>query len=169
MEGIVNFLISQIHRFGWREHPRVQRLLLVLNLIRGYPPGERLEPLPEAITALPKLAHQYRLALITTRSQKTVARFLECAGFPANLFAAVVTGDDVRNLLPHSEGLVAAADRLGVAPGQLLLVSDTELNLRAARAMEMATAGVLTGLGEAGDLGEADLVMPSVAELDEWL
>jgi predicted PurR-regulated permease PerM/phosphoglycolate phosphatase-like HAD superfamily hydrolase len=169
MEGIVNFLISQIHRFGWREQPRVQRLLMVLNLIRGYPPGEKLEPLPEAVIALPKLAQQYRLALITTRSRKTVARFLECAGFPANLFAAVVTGDDVRNLLPHSEGLVATAERLGLAPGQLLVVSDTELNLRAARAMEMATAGVLSGLGEAGDLSEADLVVSSVAELDEWL
>lgn len=169
LEGIVNFLISQIRRFSWREHPKVRRLLLVLNLMRGYPSGDQLEPLPIAVTTLPRLAPNYRLALITTRSEKTVARFLACAGFPPNLFAAVVTGDDVRNLLPHSEGLVTTAERLGLAPGQLLMVSDTELHLRAARAMEMATAGVLTGLGRAEDLSEADVVVSSVAELEEWL
>jgi predicted PurR-regulated permease PerM/phosphoglycolate phosphatase-like HAD superfamily hydrolase len=168
-EGIVNFLTSQIHRYGWRTHPRAEPVLRTLNRLRGYPPDDQIEPLPVAVTALPRLAQNYPLALITIRSSRAVEHFLECAGLPASLFATVVTGDDVRNLLPHSEGLVATAERLGMAPGQLLMVSDTELNLRAARAMEMATAGVLTGLGQAEDLNEADIIVPSVAELEEWL
>jgi phosphoglycolate phosphatase-like HAD superfamily hydrolase len=49
------------------------------------------------------------------------------------------------------------------------MVSDTDVNLRAARAMEMATAGVLTGLGVAEEMREADLVLTSVTELTDWL
>jgi phosphoglycolate phosphatase-like HAD superfamily hydrolase len=52
---------------------------------------------------------------------------------------------------------------------QLLMVSDTDSNLRSARAMEMATVGVLCGLGEESDLLESDLILASTPELLDWL
>jgi beta-phosphoglucomutase-like phosphatase (HAD superfamily) len=75
----------------------------------------------------------------------------------------------MRNLLPHSEGLTTIATRLALLPNQILMVSDTDVNLRAARAMEMATVGVLNGLGREQDMREADLVLPTTIELEEWL
>jgi beta-phosphoglucomutase-like phosphatase (HAD superfamily) len=77
--------------------------------------------------------------------------------------------NDVRNLLPHSEVLLIAAAQLLLEPGQLLMVSDTESNLRAARATQMATVGVLCGLAEEQDLQDSDLVLASTPELMDWL
>ena len=51
----------------------------------------------------------------------------------------------------------------------LLMVSDTDSNLRSARAMEMATVGVLCGLGEENDLLESDLILANTPELLDWL
>jgi phosphoglycolate phosphatase-like HAD superfamily hydrolase len=71
--------------------------------------------------------------------------------------------------LPHSEALLTATAHLGLAANHVLVVSDTDVNLRSARAAEMATAGVLSGLGEERDLRDADLVLPSATDLVEWL
>jgi phosphoglycolate phosphatase len=169
LEASVNFLVSQIWRFGWQGRPRFQRLLALLDVVRGYPSLEQLTPLPEAMTTLPTLAASYQLALISTRQRSEVERFLQCAGLRPDWLAAIVTGEDVRNLLPHSEGLVIVANRLGLEPSHLLMVSDTDVNLRTARAMGMATAGVVSGLGRADDLRQADLLAEQVAALAEWL
>jgi predicted PurR-regulated permease PerM/phosphoglycolate phosphatase-like HAD superfamily hydrolase len=169
LEGAINFLESQIRRFQWQESPRLQRLLLLLDILRGYAPADQLTPLPEAQPTLDQLASSYHLALITTRNRTAVEHFLQCAGLDPALFAVIVTGEEVRSQLPRSEGLVMIAQRLGLEANQLLMVSDTDVNLRAARAMEMATAGVLTGLGVATEMRDVDLMLTSVAELTEWL
>jgi len=65
--------------------------------------------------------------------------------------------------------LLIAAEKLGIDPGQMLLVSDNHVNLRAAKAARIATAGVLCGLSEEDDLREADLTVASTPELLEWL
>ena len=60
-------------------------------------------------------------------------------------------------------------NRLNVEPNQMLMISDTDTNLRASRAMEMATAGVLWGLGREQDLRDADLVLTHATELLDYL
>ncbi len=60
-------------------------------------------------------------------------------------------------------------EALGIDPEQILIVSDSDVNLRAGRAMGMASAGVLSGLGDERDMRDADIVLPSVTELPEWL
>lgn len=167
-EGAVNFLLSQIHRFHLDKHPRVQRMLPLLDSLRGYPPLQDLRPLPVAAT-LQQLTNFYRCALISMREPEEVAQFLRRAELDQGIFEVVLTRAEVRNLLPRSEGLGVIAERLGLQPNQLLMVSDTDVNLRAARAMEMATAGVMTGLGVAEEMREADLVLTSVTELTDWL
>ena len=169
LEGAINFLVSQLWRFGWYQSPRLRRLRVLLDMLRGYPPAAQMTPLADAEATLPQLAQSYRLALISTRERATVEHFLRCAHFDEQTFAVVVSRETMRNFLPHSEGLATIAEQLNLQPAQLLMVSDTDVNLRAARAMEMATAGVLTGLGRAEEMHEADLVLASVAELGEWL
>jgi phosphoglycolate phosphatase len=109
------------------------------------------------------------LALISTRPRTEVDCFLANVSLAESVFAIIVPVEDLRNPLPHSEGLVLIAQKLGLNANQILVVSDTDTNLRAARAMEMATAGVLSGLGQAVDMREADLVLTRAAELVEWL
>lgn len=167
VEGMVNFFISQL---GRRQEKRtLDSSLPFFNLVRGYPPPEALALQDGVALTLHRLAYTYRLALISARDGRSVDSFLETADLNNELFAAVIVREDVRSLLPHGEGLLAASVRLQLSPDQILLVSDTDTNLRAGRAMGMAVAGVLSGLGEPIDMDETDLTVNTLPELEEWL
>ncbi len=167
VEGVVNFLVSQMRRYKHREW--VNRALPLLDRLRGYPASPYLEPLPGVVDMICQLAPQYRLVLVSTRDETAIRHFFRNAGLSPTTFALILGRNDVRNLLPHSEALVSAASQLMLEPNQMLMVSDTDSNLRAARAAEMATVGVLCGLGEERDLLESDLVLATTAELVDWL
>ena len=168
VEGPVNFFISQLHRFQFQSD--LERLQPYLNLIRGYAAAEHMRAQPDVGDVLHELQPRYRLGLISTRSRTTVQRFLENSGLQNGIFTSIVAREDVRNLMPNSEGLLKIANEMRVPPNSLLMVSDTDVNLRSGRAASMTTAGVLSGLGTQYKLkDDADLVLPSVATLCEWL
>ncbi len=167
LEGFLNFLVSQLNR---AESPQLlERLLPVFNRLRGYPPPELLSLQPQVAACLGNLARQYHVALITARDDRSVRAFLHEQGFADPFFSAIATRNVVRNLLPHSEGLLYLSEQLAVVPEQMLVISDSDVNLRAGRAMGMATAAVLTGLGEEKDMRSADIILQTVCELEEWL
>lgn len=167
LEGFLNFLVSQLNR---AESPQLlERVLPVFNRLRGYPPPELLTLQPAVADCLGNLARQYHVALITARDDRSVRAFLYEQGFADPFFTAIATRNVVRNLLPHSEGLLYLSEQLGVSPEQMLVISDSDVNLRAGRAMGMATAAVLTGLGEEKDMRSADIILQTVCELEEWL
>jgi len=56
-------------------------------------------------------------------------------------FHAVVTGFDVRRGKPAPDCFLAAAERLGAAPGQCLVVEDAPVGIEAARAARMPVVG----------------------------
>lgn len=169
LEGTINFLVGQFRRWRWIDHPRLAGLPPVLDRLRGYPPLEAVRILPGAAQSVQRLAGAYRLALISPRDRPSVEQILTQTGLSPALFEVVLAAEDVRYPLPNSEGLLLIAQRLNLELNQLLMVSDTDVNLRAARAMEMATVGLLSGLGRAQDLRDADLVLRDVRELEEWL
>ncbi len=167
VEGLANFVVSQTRRF--QDQDRVNRILPALDRLRGYPAAPHLEPIAGVASMLQQLAAQYRLVLVTTRDEPAIRHFFRNAGLSPTLFALILGCNDVRNLLPHSEALVQATSQLILEPSQVLMVSDSDSNLRAARAAEMATVGVLCGLAEERDLLESDLVLTTTAELTGWL
>lgn len=167
IEGMINFLVSQLART--KERRALENMLPLFNLLRGYPPPEQLTLQPGVATSLQRLANSYRLALISARDRRSLRTFLSNADLNDKLFDFVLAREDVRNLLPHSEGLLTLTALLQIPPAQILVVSDTDTNLRAGRAMGMAVAGVLSGLGESVDMDETDLTLSSLPELEEWL
>lgn len=167
LEGFINFLISQFGRSASSD--LLARSLPLFNALRGYPPPEVLSLQPGVFPVLERLSYRYKLALITARDERSLQLFFRNSNVNHTLFQTIVTRQDVRNLLPHSEGLTLIAEQLQLVPEQLLVVSDSDVNLRTGRAMGMAAAGVLSGLGEAQDMRDADIVVQDVCELDEWL
>jgi phosphoglycolate phosphatase-like HAD superfamily hydrolase len=155
----------------WRFELRkdLQHFLSLFNGLRGYPAADELLLLPGMAELLRTLAMRYRLGLITTRERKELHCFLERNGLDDGLFAVTLAREDVRSILPNSEPLQVAAAHLGLAFDQLLMVSDTDTNLRAGRAMAMPTAGVLNGLGREADMLDADLILAQPGDLLEWL
>jgi len=167
LEGFVHFLIGLARRL--RINDDLDRTFPSLNRIRGYPPVSLMQAMPGAGDTLSTLAMQYPIVLASTRNRPEVLAFLSKSNLPREAFAHVLGREDVRYLLPNSDVLMIAAEKLGVDPSQLLIVSDNHINLRAARAAHIATAGVLCGLAEEDDLRDADLVLSSTPELLEWL
>lgn len=166
-EGFINFLITQGRRF--HAEPDLDERFPVLDKVRGLAAPTQAIPIAGAADLLHTLYRHYRLAIVSTRSRADVCAILERASLPAECIAVIVCRDDAPNLLPHSEPLVLATNRLGLESNQMLVVSDTDSTLRAARAAQMATAGVLSGLAEETDMSEADLCVVSVTALNEWL
>ena len=81
----------------------------------------------------------------------------------------VVTHEDTWRLKPHPGPIRYAAEQLGVAVERCLMVGDTSVDVRAAKAAGAYAVGVLCGFGEGGDLAGADLILESAVELKRWL
>jgi predicted PurR-regulated permease PerM/phosphoglycolate phosphatase-like HAD superfamily hydrolase len=167
LEGMINFVISQSRRF--KASQDIDLKLPWLNRLGGYPPISSLTPLPGVAHMLEQLAGQYRLGIISTRPRQEILAFLEKAEVSSEHFDVLIGREEAGALLPHSDPLIAAVNRLFLEPNQVLMVSDTDSNLRSARAMEMATVGVLCGLGEESDMLESDLILATTPELLDWL
>lgn len=80
----------------------------------------------------------------------------------ARWFQAVADPAALRKGKPDPEIFLQAAERLGVPPGNCIGVEDAAAGVAAIRAAGMKAVGI----GSAEQLGAADLVLPTTAELD---
>lgn len=135
---------------------------------RGIRKPDRFVAVSGSPEMLRELAGRYRLAVVTSRPRHEALAFLAQYDL-AGLFSAVITRDDVRRLKPHPMPVLKAAEKLGVSPLQCVMVGDTEVDVRAAKAAGALAVGVLCGFGESDDFGDADLVIESTAQVGEWL
>ena len=85
-----------------------------------------------------------------------------------DLFEVVVTGDQVSHGKPDPESYRLAATRLGLEPGECLVVENAPLGIHAARTAGMGCVALETSL-PAGQLGEAERVFTDVRALREWM
>jgi len=88
-----------------------------------------------------------------------------------DLFDAVCTRDQVAQVKPAPDLFLLAAARLGVAPEECLAFEDSPHGIRAARVAGMRCVAIPNPLTRHLPLGEADLVVESLADhsLDEIL
>jgi beta-phosphoglucomutase len=94
-------------------------------------------------------------------SSKNAAVVLEKLGI-ADLFDAVVTGNDISRSKPDPEIFLKGAGRLGVAPERTWVFEDAASGVDAARAGGM----VSVGFGPSEGLDHADIRVHSFAEID---
>lgn len=106
------------------------------------------------------------LALVTNKPTPFVAPLLEALGIDS-FFDVVIGGDDVKNKKPHPEPLLLVAEKLALAPGELLFVGDSRNDILAARAAGCCSVGLTYGYnyGEPITLSEPDYVFDRFNEL----
>jgi sugar-phosphatase len=97
-------------------------------------------------------------AVVTSADARLAKARLAAAGIEPPV---LVTTDDIAAGKPDPAGYLRAADLLGVAPANCLVVEDAEVGLEAARAAGAHTAA-LRGL-------DGDLKLDSLADLTAWL
>lgn len=141
-------LIDALHR--WRGEGRPRHFLAI--------PG-----VPKAIA---RLSDAYPLAIVSSRDRRGVRAFLEQFALTP-YFRCVASAQTCRRIKPHPAPLLWAADQMGLPPQACLMVGDTTVDIRAARAAASQSVGVLCGFGERGELERAgaDLLLESTPEL----
>ena len=128
---------------------------------------ERTHPysgVPDALKQLTRAG--VSLGVASNKPVRLAREILDGLGL-INSFAAVIGPENVDNgNKPSARLFLAAAEALGARPKDCLAVSDTDLDLKAARSAKMRTCGVTWGFGEEKDLVSArpDLVVRSPAE-----
>ncbi len=75
---------------------------------------------------------QFPMAVVTAGFRDVVLPTLQAVGI-ADLFSAIVTGDDVDRIKPAPDGYAKAADLLGVDPRACVAFEDSDSGLQSAR------------------------------------
>lgn len=91
------------------------------------------------------IAAGYRCSLATSKQRAAAGEILAYCGI-ADLFTEVAGGDVAARPKPFPDMLVWLMDRLGCAPGELLMVGDTSFDLDMGRAAGAFTCGVSYGV-----------------------
>lgn len=101
-------------------------------------------------------------AIVTSTPRANLDMILDTLGI-AGRFDALVAEEDASKGKPDPEGFLVAARRLNVPSARCVVVEDAPAGLQAAKAAGMLAIGVTT-TRPAADLGDADLVVDSLAE-----
>ena len=102
-------------------------------------------------------------AIVTSGHRTLATRRLEAVGLPVP--RVLVTGDEVAHGKPHPEGFARAAERLGVAPADCVVVEDAPAGVSAGRAAGALVVAVTT-THTAEALRDADLVLADLYGLE---
>ncbi|QIY76576.1 HAD-IA family hydrolase [Streptomyces sp. RLB1-33] len=119
-------------------------------------------PYPGVADVLDTLRESGRpVAVFTGASSRAAAMLLRAAGLDVDV---LIGGDHVQRPKPAGDGVVLAAERLGVAPAGLAYIGDSPLDLRAAAAAGSRSAAAAWGhLYDGAEPSDATLTRPEEA------
>lgn len=127
--------------------------------------AECLEALPGVVELVKNLfSNGFRVAVASSGPRANVELILDLLGV-REYFAALSTGDDVRNGKPHPEVFEVAAARLDLPPERCVVIEDAPQGIEAGRRAGARVVAV-TSSRPAEDLQRADVVVGSLADLD---
>jgi len=115
---------------------------------------------------LKQIQGRYPMSIVSARDEKSTMRFLTQFDL-CKYFDVIVTALSAPHTKPYPDPILLAAERLGVQPRECLMIGDTTVDMRAGKAADAQTLGVLCGFGEESELRQlgADLILKSTADL----
>ncbi|WP_144119146.1 HAD family hydrolase [Catellatospora sichuanensis] len=124
--------------------------------------GAQVAPYPGIVEALTALRARGRaVAVFTGASTRGARMLLDAAGLTVDV---LIGGDHVRRPKPAGDGVLLAAERLGVVPGAVAYIGDSPLDLRAAAAAGSVGAAAAWGhLYDAQEPADRTLARPEAA------
>ena len=126
--------------------------------------------IPGVPQMLQTLSLRYPLAVVSARNALTTHAFLEHNALEP-YFAMVVTSQTCPHTKPFPDPLLYAAHALSVPIQDCLMIGDTVVDVRAARAAGAQSLSVLCGFGTEKELRAAgtQAILPSTADLTKLL
>jgi HAD superfamily hydrolase (TIGR01509 family) len=117
--------------------------------------------MPGAVAAVRRLGARWPKAIVTGSSRAEARQALEALGLVAD-FPVVLAAEDYTRGKPAPDGYLAAADRLGAAPGRCVVLEDSAAGIAAGRAAGMKVIAVRAGNFAGHDQSGADLVVDTL-------
>jgi len=107
---------------------------------------EHTKVLPKAREAIEYVRSRgLKLALVTTKSRENAERILKF--FDMRSFFDVVLGfEDTKEHKPWPEPIISAVGLMGLKPDEVVVIGDTEMDIRAGRSAGSTTIAVTTGV-----------------------
>ena len=126
--------------------------------------------IPGVPQMLQALAPRFPMVVVSARNALTTHAFLEHNALEP-YFAVVVTSQTCPHTKPYPDPLIYAAHALGVPIQDCLMIGDTVVDVRAARAAGAQSLSVLCGFGTEKELRAAgtQAILPSTADLADFL
>jgi HAD superfamily hydrolase (TIGR01509 family) len=166
LAAVVGFPYLRTHEFFARRAglPEPEALLPELNQVLFGLIDERLEVFPDAIAAVRELRSRgVAIAVASSSARERLDHTLAHAGLA---FEVTIAGDEVEHGKPAPDMFLLAAERLGLAPANCVVVEDSPPGVAAGRAAGMPTLGVrrvgevdLSGATKVVDRVSADAIL----------
>jgi HAD superfamily hydrolase (TIGR01549 family) len=168
LEAPANRILGLLDRFGLDDD--FFGLANRLRQMRGVRAPATYCSLDGVGAMLRDLNRRYYLGIVTTRCHREAEEFLAQENL-ADLFQVITGRDDTWRLKPHPSPVRHTAEKLGVPVHRCLMVGDTAVDIRAARAAGARSVGVLCGFGDRQDLERAgaDRILESTTDLTDWM
>jgi HAD superfamily hydrolase (TIGR01549 family) len=132
----------------------VERLLKWIESRREKRTTGRFKLIGAADQTLEKLASRYPLTVVSARDAATTEQFLDTFDIK-RFFQSVVTSQTCPRTKPSPDPIIAAANAMALSPHECLMIGDTTVDMRSARAAGAQAVGVLCGFGSPRELNRA--------------
>lgn len=115
-------------------------------------------------------SRRLKMAVVTTKSRENAEKILSFFGI-RSFFDLVIGFEDVREHKPSAEPIMRAAEGLGLQASELVVVGDTEVDIRAGREAGALTVAVKTGVTPLEKIiaENPNFLIESVSDLPEVL
>ena len=156
----VGFLINHYNLSEGVDEIIAERNQLIADLFQ-----EHLQAVPDVLELLRSVRDSgIKTGLASSSAKKLVELAVNKLGI-AGLFDLSLSGDQVARGKPAPDIYLAAAEKLGVDPGNCLVIEDAPLGVAAAKAAGMRCLAISMSASES-ELAEADKVVRGFAEVD---
>ena len=164
IESPATWMYSLLDRFGLDD--AFSRVLQVFHNTYARKHQENMLLVPGVLEMVKTISSLYPLAVISARQHEATLGFLKQFQL-LPYFRAVATAHTCQYTKPFPDPIIWAAHQMGVAPEACLMVGDTTVDMRAAKAAGAQAIGVLCGFGQEKELvhSGADLILNSTPDV----
>lgn len=161
IDALKEFLLSKWD-FNFEEFRLIQRRYFY----------EHLDDAPyflNTIKFIKKLHHQNKIiALTTSAGIEGTLLILEKVGI-SNMFKVIVAKEDCIKFKPDPEPYIITAKKLRVAPKDCIVIEDSEIGVRAAKAANMRCVAIPNKYTVNQDFSLADKIASSIKDIEDML
>jgi phosphoglycolate phosphatase-like HAD superfamily hydrolase len=119
---------------------------------------------------LASLQSRYKMAVVSARRERSSRLFIDQFDL-SHYFDCIATAQTCKYTKPYPDPILWAAEEMGVAPNECLMIGDTTVDILAAVAAGAQSVGVLCGFGEEDELikAGANYILETTSMLPEIL